>query len=192
MFAPFQRGKDVWQEPEQRRPRVASDAQASPNERTWLLLSLRPQAHKVDDLLDSFVGRWAALVLFPCAIIWVWVAIPFPLHSKPAAPAPSDPLDTPAVELDVDFYFFLLWFFGLYLAAALLFVTSLFGLYVLCGLLGRWPLGGVGLAPLGFARRASAVEGQAAGWRIGSCRHRLGAQDGVDRRSGVHHGHASL
>ena len=74
--------------------------------------------------------------------VWIWVAVPFPVSGTARRNPPSShrPSASPYLHVDTNFYFFLFWFFGCYLACALMFVTALFGLYRL----NWWPksLGG--------------------------------------------------
>ena len=81
--------------------------------------------------------------------VWVWVAIPFPVADpyQPDAPwhIPSPfpsrrngtdvPADSDDLPLDLNFYFYLVVYYGLYLHVALLFVTKIFDLYRL----NWWP-----------------------------------------------------
>lgn len=92
-----------------------------PSERTWLLANLLPSKASVEALTDGFIRRWTYLLLYPTLLIWVWVAVPFP-HTE------QDDTD-PTAPRNVNFPFFLLWFFGGYLCASLLFITALFNLF---------------------------------------------------------------
>lgn len=106
-----------------------------PAERTWLLLDLQPNKARIARLTDSWLARWSYLTLYPALLVWAWIAVPFP-HSyrQLSSPGHSTPgahqgPDEKQWELDADFTFFLLWFFGGYVCASLLFVTSLFNLF---------------------------------------------------------------
>ncbi|EJT50692.1 hypothetical protein A1Q1_08244 [Trichosporon asahii var. asahii CBS 2479] len=61
-------------------------------------------------------------------------------ETTPSVPTPGQPGGSEPLPTDVNFYFFLFWYFGVYVAVALCFITSLFGLYRL----NWWPqaLGG--------------------------------------------------
>ena len=116
----------------------ASLVQPEPNERTFLLAGVK--AATVARWLDSWWQRWSLLALLPSLCIWLWIAIPFPV-SEINDPAQHNPDNEGAATIyDASFAFFVFWFYGAYLAIALLFITSLFGLYRL----NWWPsrLGG--------------------------------------------------
>lgn len=99
----------------------------------------QPGRKTVDRWLSSFWKRHFVLTLLPCLIVWVWVAIPFPVSD----PYKDDPFpDIPSwpkrpkhkhdddgggqgngdgegeggeegmLPLDVNFYFFLFWYYG--------------------------------------------------------------------------------
>lgn len=173
-----------------RRARAASAADEPGH---WTDCFFRPSHAAVHRWLASFWTRHLVLTLVPCAVVWVWVAMPFPVEdpyrgkprwklpthggngTQPAPGVPGQP-GQPGQPLptDVNFYFFLFWYvpcacaragagagadgryFGVYVAVALCFITSLFGLYRLsesrrCSLrrnrrrrrppaAGRWPL----------------------------------------------------
>jgi hypothetical protein len=82
--------------------------------------------------------------------VWVWVAIPFPVADpyRPDAPwhipspfpsqrngSTSTAGDPDELPLDVNFWYFLVVYYGLYLHVALLFITKIFDLYRL----NWWP-----------------------------------------------------
>lgn len=125
------------------------------NEETagWSKLFFRPGRKTVDRWLSSFWMRHFILVLLPCLAVWLWVAVPFPVMDPyaddpfPDVPWPKKPHengtdtgDEPALPPDINFAVFLVWYFGIYLAVALFFITNLFSLYRL----NWWPssLGG--------------------------------------------------
>ncbi|OXG81942.1 hypothetical protein C345_04581 [Cryptococcus neoformans A2-102-5] len=141
-------------------------------EETLLSLFFQPRGERVEGWMDSFWKRHAVLVVVPCLIVWIWLAVPFPVSDPfkddPFPEIPSWPKrpqngggqdesggnlafpinpgeggeqgDGMSLPLDVNFYFFLFWYFGMYLAVALFFITNLFSLYRL----NWWPsrLGG--------------------------------------------------
>ncbi|ORY35693.1 hypothetical protein BCR39DRAFT_511533 [Naematelia encephala] len=132
----------------------------------WIGMFFRPRRKDVDRWLSSFWTRHFVLILLPCLAVWIWVAIPFPvidpytddpfpeIPSWPKTPKGNKGNGNGTVEddhgagnepgavlpIDVNFYFFLFWYYGMYLAVALFFITNLFSLYRL----NWWPtaLGG--------------------------------------------------
>ncbi|KAL0247374.1 hypothetical protein I308_104410 [Cryptococcus tetragattii IND107] len=122
---------------------------------TLLSLFFQPRRERVEGWMDSFWKRHAVLVVVPCLIVWIWLAIPFPVtdpykgENKSRGNFWVNPWKggngkegdgETSLPLDVNFYFFLFWYFGMYLAVALFFITNLFSLYRL----NWWPsrLGG--------------------------------------------------
>ncbi|WVR09431.1 hypothetical protein IAU60_006498 [Kwoniella sp. DSM 27419] len=129
-----------------------------------ITLFFRPSRSRVEGWLASWWKRHFVLVILPCMAVWLWVALPFPVSDpykddpfpeipswpKPKRPHSSKPPASPHSDghkgegdnlpWDVNFYFFLFWYFGMYLAVALFFITNLFSLYRL----NWWPsrLGG--------------------------------------------------
>lgn len=118
--------------------------------------SKQPTKEQVDRWLSSFWKRWLALVVLPCTVIWLWVAVPFPvadpyspdetfhwdwrwpwsspdlfrvlrtfISSDASAPPPGPPAEDQELPVDLNFLFFLLFFFGAYLQFALLFMVRL-------------------------------------------------------------------
>ncbi|WVQ72023.1 hypothetical protein IAR50_001567 [Cryptococcus sp. DSM 104548] len=159
------------------RPRRISSVGQDEEEDAWAQVFLNPSRRRVEGWMDSFWKRHFVLVVLPCLTVWIWVALPFPVSDPykdnpfPDIPTwPKKPSDDGGdagddgepetrLPLDVNFYFFLFWYFGyafapekshesraltafrsMYLAAALLFITNLFSLYRL----NWWPsrLGG--------------------------------------------------
>ncbi|OCF32717.1 hypothetical protein I316_05638 [Kwoniella heveanensis BCC8398] len=144
-----------------RKPRRMSGVEMEEKE-GWAKLFFRPSRMTVERWLSSWWKRHFVLVVLPCIAVWVWVAIPFPVSDPykddpfpdipswpkrpkgddPSVPSEDDPADDSGsnLPLDANFYFFLFWFFGMYLAVALFFITNLFSLYRL----NWWPskLGG--------------------------------------------------
>ncbi|WWC63478.1 uncharacterized protein I303_106081 [Kwoniella dejecticola CBS 10117] len=139
------------------------------SEEKWTRWFFRPSKGTVNRWLDSWWKRHFVLVILPCIVVWIWVSLPFPV-SDPYKDDPFPFPDIPSwpkrpnkdnsslpgdasnhdrddggengkeLPLDVNFYFFLIWYFGMYLAVALFFITNLFSLYRL----NWWPskLGG--------------------------------------------------
>lgn len=85
----------------------------------------------------------------PLAQVWLWCAVPFPKShpDSPGIPWCDDTPDAPwcrrfttpppssATQVDANFWFFLLFYYGLYAAVALVYITQLFSLYRL----NWWP-----------------------------------------------------
>ncbi|WVO14517.1 hypothetical protein L204_102152 [Cryptococcus depauperatus] len=132
---------------------------ADPEEsETWISLFFQPSRTRIEGWTESFWKRHLVLVILPCLAVWIWVALPFPVtdpyNDSPFPDIPSWPKRPQGdnsgasgredgkvqLPLDVNFYFFLFWYFGMYLAVALFFITNLFSLYRL----NWWPrkLGG--------------------------------------------------
>lgn len=133
--------------------------EAEETDDSWTKMFFRPGRKTVDRWLSSFWTRHFVLIVLPCLAVWIWVAIPFPVsdpyRDDPFPDLPSWPKrpkgggangttdaggGTEMLPLDVNFYFFLFWYYGMYLAVALFFITNLFSLYRL----NWWPpaLGG--------------------------------------------------
>ncbi|ORX38362.1 hypothetical protein BD324DRAFT_620547 [Kockovaella imperatae] len=136
--------------------RRQSIVEAETGEETWNKWFFRPKRATVDIWMASFWKRHFVLTVLPCLAVWIWVAIPFPVSDPykdnpfpdiptwPKKPSEGGGKDDGegqgSLPLDVNFYFFLIWYFGMYLAVALFFITNLFSLYRL----NWWPsaLGG--------------------------------------------------
>ncbi|CAO1635671.1 unnamed protein product [Sympodiomycopsis kandeliae] len=120
-------------------------------ERRWYMDFFRPKRQKVEEVLDHWASRHGLLILLPCVIVWFWCAVPFP---KPHPDSPGMPWcdETPDApwcrpkpnsslashkpeDTDANFWFFLLFYYGLYAAVALVYITQLFSLYRL----NWWP-----------------------------------------------------
>ncbi|GAA5972749.1 hypothetical protein JCM8115_002267 [Rhodotorula mucilaginosa] len=113
---------------------------------------LRPGRRKVEGWMSSWWRRWSLLVGTPCLIVWLWAAVPFPVtdpyKEEPPWHLPWPPTKalhasstvTEDLPVDANFLFFLFFYYGVYLAIALVFVTKLFDLFRL----NWWPrsLGG--------------------------------------------------
>ncbi|RXK36320.1 hypothetical protein M231_06405 [Tremella mesenterica] len=91
---------------------------------SWTKWFFRPGRKTVDKWLSSFWTRHFVLVLFPCIAVWIWVAMPFPVSDPykddPFPDWPKRPKDNSTgreggqdvLPLDVNFGFFLTWYFG--------------------------------------------------------------------------------
>lgn len=118
--------------------------------RRWYMDLFRPSRDKVEEVLDKWTTRHGILCLVPCLIVWLWCAVPFPkAHpDSPGMPWCDETPDAPwcrpkpakthngdAAVPDANFWFFLLFYYGLYAAVALVYITQLFSLYRL----NWWP-----------------------------------------------------
>jgi hypothetical protein len=79
--------------------------------------NIQPSRKTVDNWLSSFWKRHFVLTLLPCLVVWIWVAIPFPVSDPykddpfPDIPNwPKKPGEEGGMPLDVNFYFFLFWY----------------------------------------------------------------------------------
>ncbi|CAG8766706.1 14206_t:CDS:2 [Gigaspora margarita] len=119
------------------------------NERTHLLLGIRPTKNQFQEWINVTWKRTLILNVFPVAVVLAWCAVPFPTY------VPSNTIkhfgflsdinifhlpnhdDNP---VEINFWFFLFFYYGFYNAIALLMVTKMFDLYSL----NWWPkwLGG--------------------------------------------------
>lgn len=133
------------------RTRVAPEESASPQMRPMPVSpsmrpremfeqAFRPSSASIDKLLSSWPRRNLTLVWLPVVLVLIWCGVPFP----DADAIDPDPLgdgawdsEAPAEPMwrDANFWFFLLWYFGCYVAVALIFITQLFTLYRL----NWWP-----------------------------------------------------
>lgn len=86
--------------------------------------AFQPSYQAIDELLGSWWRRSFVLVALPVALVLLWCGVPFPA---------SDRHDPDALR--ANFWFFLFWYFGCYVAVALTFITQLFTLYRL----NWWP-----------------------------------------------------
>ena len=94
----------------------------------WLESAFRPSSATIDHLLHSAWRRVAVLVGLPVALVLAWCGVPFPT-SEPYSP------NGHTTWVDANFWFFLFWYFGCYVAVALIYITQLFTLYRL----NWWP-----------------------------------------------------
>lgn len=112
---------------------LASEGSFAGDENTWLLASaiIEPRRAQVEQVLSSFWRRLAVFYILPTTIVLVYAAIPFPLY-------PGESRDGVAT---INFWFFLLVFYGCYNAVGLLWITKLFNLFAI----NWWPrsLGGL-------------------------------------------------
>ncbi|KAI0400185.1 hypothetical protein F4802DRAFT_506976 [Xylaria palmicola] len=122
-------------------------------------LWVAPRHGAVRRVVETWWSRWGLLVFFPAILAVAWCAIPFPQypldasHSKPHtfidsifAPEPGDPNHPPAspghrapghgeARVQVNFWFFLFFYYGFYNLTALIWITKVFNLYSL----NWWP-----------------------------------------------------
>lgn len=102
------------------------------DETTWLLTQafVNPRHKFVEDVLRSWWRRIAILYALPTFLILCYAAIPFPLYTSEIAG-----------RVQIDFWFFLFVFYGIYNAVGLLWITKLFNLFSV----NWWPqqLGGL-------------------------------------------------
>lgn len=117
----------------------------------------RPTKGKVEQVLEGWYIRHGVLCLLPCLIVWIWCAVPFP-KTNPDSPGIPWCGATPEApwcrgtdsgnrgkkggfharrpeDTDANFWFFLLFYYGVYAAVALVYITQLFSLYRL----NWWP-----------------------------------------------------
>ncbi|OZJ04988.1 hypothetical protein BZG36_01742 [Bifiguratus adelaidae] len=137
---------------------------------SWVISPLTMR-RTVEKIVASFWGRFAYLILLPVAIVIAWCAVPIPFDKPSENDSPSLigslfasttssttpqssfinnagflgafhlPSHTPGSPVDINFWFFVFWYYGIYNAIGLLFVTKLFSIYAL----NWWPkaLGGL-------------------------------------------------
>lgn len=122
---------------------LALPVPASPSLRPRQLFeqAFRPSSAAIDHLLSSWAKRNVVLVWLPVLLVLIWCGMPFPkadvLDPDPLGDGAWDNLErhTSSAWLDANFAFFLFWYFGCYVAVALIFITQLFTLYRL----NWWP-----------------------------------------------------
>lgn len=112
--------------------------------RPWYMDLFRPTKDRIEPVLDSWWKWIGLLIIAPCVLVWFWCAVPFPKPSSSrTSPDSCDagkgdcrPLtDAKGQPADANFWFFLLFYYGLYVAVALVYITQLFSLYRL----NWWP-----------------------------------------------------
>lgn len=86
--------------------------------------AFRPTTTAIDNLLSSWPRRIFVLICIPVMLVLCWCGVPFPTGEQGSSPIPN-----------ANFWFFLFWYFGCYVAVALIFITQLFTLYRL----NWWP-----------------------------------------------------
>ncbi|CAG8629196.1 1454_t:CDS:2 [Cetraspora pellucida] len=123
-----------------------------PDERTHLLFGIRPTKKQVQEWTHVTWKRTLILNVFPVAVVLAWCAVPFPIYDPSGtikhfgSSAYTNVInifhlpnhdDNP---VEINFWFFLFFYYGFYNAIALLMVTKMFDLYSL----NWWPkwLGG--------------------------------------------------
>ncbi|WFD42086.1 hypothetical protein MPSI1_000724 [Malassezia psittaci] len=109
--------------------------------RRMLTQAFRPTSATIDELLSSWLKRNLVLVWLPVLLVLVWCSIPFPVtkseeQSRLSSHLQRKPHFFDAIsQADANFWFFLVWYYGCYVAVALIFITQLFTLYRL----NWWP-----------------------------------------------------
>lgn len=94
----------------------------------------RPERHTVDAWMESWWQRWTVLAVLPTLFVWVWCAMPFP-HHHTSDDRPGEGGTPHRSRFDAQFWFFLFWYYGIYCAVGLVYITQLFSLYRL----NWWP-----------------------------------------------------
>ncbi|KAI6088183.1 hypothetical protein F4821DRAFT_96680 [Hypoxylon rubiginosum] len=126
-------------------------------------LWVAPRQTAVKRVVEKWWSRWAILVFLPAALAVGWCALPFPqyplspshsrTHPQPPPTAPdSPPSDHRApghgeARVQVNFWFFLLVYYGFYNLTALIWITKVFNIYSL----NWWP------STLGFPLTVSLI-----------------------------------
>ncbi|KAI5467433.1 hypothetical protein BGZ63DRAFT_419140 [Mariannaea sp. PMI_226] len=109
----------------------------------WVLdIWVEPRQSAVRRVVDKWWSRYGFLVLMPAVMAVVWCSIPFPQYSFPDYEDDSDGQSPGgkapghgAARVQVDFWFFLFVYYGLYNLTALIWITKVFNLYSL----NWWP-----------------------------------------------------
>ncbi|KAI0178844.1 hypothetical protein GGR52DRAFT_578987 [Hypoxylon sp. FL1284] len=129
--------------------------------RNMMDLWIAPKQTAVKRVVERWWSRWGVLVVLPAALAVGWCAIPFPqyplspsherTHPQHPKPAPESP-DHRApghgeARVQVNFWFFLLVYYGFYNLTALTWITKVFNLYSL----NWWP------STLGFPLTVSLI-----------------------------------
>lgn len=97
--------------------------------RSMFVQAFRPTNNAIDGVLDSWPRRNFVLVVIPVVLVLIWCGMPFPKSDLHRHGSNSE------LRVDANFWFFLIWYYGLYVAVALIYVTQLFTLYRL----NWWP-----------------------------------------------------
>ncbi|UZJ54569.1 hypothetical protein CBS101457_003889 [Exobasidium rhododendri] len=92
--------------------------------------AFRPSKKTVDRWMESWFTRWTVLAVVPSVFVWVWCAMPFPTSLAKGTEQHSEP-----GHVDGQFMFYLVWYYGIYSAVGLIYITQLFSLYRL----NWWP-----------------------------------------------------
>ncbi|CAG8647896.1 1408_t:CDS:2, partial [Dentiscutata heterogama] len=120
-----------------------------PDERTHLLFGIRPAKTQVLEWIHVAWKRTLILNVFPVAVVLAWCAVPFPIYDPRNSIKHFGFLSDINIfhlpnhddnPVEINFWFFLFFYYGFYNAIALLMVTKMFDLYSL----NWWPkwLGG--------------------------------------------------
>ena len=120
--------------------------------RGWVMdLWVNPQQGPVKKMVDRWWSRYGLLVFVPAVLAVAWCAIPFPQYPLPRNGGGNGGEDkTPghgAARVQVNFWFFLFVYYGLYNVVALIWITKVFNLYSL----NWWP------SSLGFPLTVSLI-----------------------------------
>ncbi|KAI0882134.1 uncharacterized protein GGS22DRAFT_48216 [Annulohypoxylon maeteangense] len=121
-------------------------------------LWVAPKQTAVKRVVESWWRRWGVLVFLPATLAVAWCALPFPQYAFPPNSHESKPVpDTPSskhrapghgeARVQVNFWFFLLVYYGFYNLTALIWITKVFNLYSL----NWWP------STLGFPLTVSLI-----------------------------------
>lgn len=100
--------------------------------------AFRPSSAAIDELLSSWLRRNIVLIWLPVLLVLVWCGVPFPKSDtdEDASGIHAPHRHTSTYQwVDANFWFFLFWYYGCYVAVALIFITQLFTLYRL----NWWP-----------------------------------------------------
>ncbi|KAI1759549.1 hypothetical protein GGR53DRAFT_527134 [Hypoxylon sp. FL1150] len=126
-------------------------------------LWVAPRQTAVKRVVEKWWSRWAVLIFLPAALAVGWCALPFPqyplspTHAGTHPQPPKTGLDSPPADhrvpghgearVQVNFWFFLLVYYGFYNLTALIWITKVFNLYSL----NWWP------STLGFPLTVSLI-----------------------------------
>ncbi|PHH70282.1 hypothetical protein CDD80_6114 [Ophiocordyceps camponoti-rufipedis] len=102
----------------------------------WLLdLWVVPRQSAVKRVVDRWWSRYGVLVVLPTALVVGWCAVPLPQYPLDTEPEPGKTPGHGAARVRLNFWFFLLVYYGLYSLTALAWITKVFNLYSL----NWWP-----------------------------------------------------